>query len=313
LTVVSIAHATGFYGWAFWFTALLCVISFFINVGYVLLLRMLHEGPSAQDLVRLKRKKEFNYRKLLRFPHTYWLIVLLEFVMGSIWSSFLHINTELVKTRWGVSDTTAAYNSSISQFLPIFVAPFLGYLMDRYGQRCFAIILSTGTLTLSMLLLGFTYIYPVVGMAIFSISLTLGPVAITSAVPLILPLDCVGSALGIFKSATNIGTTILDISVGFLQDLSGGKYDDVMVCFLVLSAFSMAASGVLLLVERKVYNGVLDMSDTKRSEFMGEKARNAEAENSTAGRVSMWNWAYVGTLVILLITSWVLFILFVML
>jgi hypothetical protein len=44
-----------------------------------------------------------------------------------------------VKTRWGgtgeITDKIAAYNSSVAQFLPIFVSPFLGYLLDRFGNR----------------------------------------------------------------------------------------------------------------------------------------------------------------------------------
>jgi len=44
-----------------------------------------------------------------------------------------------VKTRWGgageITDRIAANNSSIAQFLPIFVAPFLGYFLDRFGNR----------------------------------------------------------------------------------------------------------------------------------------------------------------------------------
>jgi len=41
----------------------------------------------------------------------------------------------LVKKRWNRTDEIAAYNSSVAQFLPIFISPFLGYFLDRFGNR----------------------------------------------------------------------------------------------------------------------------------------------------------------------------------
>lgn len=43
----------------------------------------------------------------------------------------------MVKLRFGHNDQTSAYIASIAQVLPIFFAPFQGYLHDYYGYRAF--------------------------------------------------------------------------------------------------------------------------------------------------------------------------------
>ncbi|RIB29423.1 major facilitator superfamily domain-containing protein [Gigaspora rosea] len=93
LTVVPIKRAAGFYGWAFWFAALLCVVSLVINVVYIYVMKLINENLSEQEIKKLKQKKSFNPRILLYLPTIYWIFVLLEFEFGSSWTSFLHINS----------------------------------------------------------------------------------------------------------------------------------------------------------------------------------------------------------------------------
>ncbi|RUS15224.1 hypothetical protein BC937DRAFT_92727 [Endogone sp. FLAS-F59071] len=53
--------------------------------------------------------------------------------------------------------------------------------------------------------------------------------ALISAVPLTLPLSLVGTALGVFKSGSNVGGTMADIVIGLLQDADPlREYDGVM-------------------------------------------------------------------------------------
>ncbi|CAG8578995.1 2612_t:CDS:2 [Gigaspora margarita] len=108
----------------------------------------------------------------------------------------------------------------------------------------FYVISSAVFLTASIYLLGFTLLTPVIGMLLFSISLSLGPVTTLSSIPIILPLDYVGTGLGIVKSCSNIGSTLFDIIGGILQDLDG--------------------------VARTWYDGIIDMKEDKRREYYEE-------------------------------------------
>jgi hypothetical protein len=55
-------------------------------------MRILNEKLSRQEMMMIKQKKKFDPKKLLTFPNIFWNFVLLEFVLGSAWTSFLHIS-----------------------------------------------------------------------------------------------------------------------------------------------------------------------------------------------------------------------------
>ncbi|CAJ0840224.1 12545_t:CDS:2 [Entrophospora sp. SA101] len=272
LTVIPIAKVTGSYKWAFWFTAFLCFFSLIINLIYVLLMRKFHKRLNTQEMLKLKQKKHFNPKILLIFPIIYWFFVLLEFILGSVWASFLTIHTELVKIRWNKTDETAAYDASIAQFLPIFISPFLGFLLDRFGHRSLVLIVSAVFLVISMGLLGFTSaITPIIGMICFSISLSFGPVTTLSTIPVLLPMDYVGTGLGFIKSTSNVGSTIYNILVGLLQDLDKGMYGKVMIFYLTSSILAIIASLCLYFVSKKWYDNILDMKESERKVYYKEK------------------------------------------
>ncbi|KAG1242208.1 hypothetical protein G6F68_016301 [Rhizopus microsporus] len=85
-------------------------------------------------------------------------------------------------------------------------------------------------------LLGWTYVNAVIGMILYSISLAFGLVSIISSIGMVLPPEYLGTGSGIYKSTINIGTTILDIVVGVVQDHTQHQaYTGVMILFLVLA------------------------------------------------------------------------------
>ncbi|RUS33014.1 hypothetical protein BC938DRAFT_473493 [Jimgerdemannia flammicorona] len=73
---------------------------------------------------------------------------------------------------------------------------------------------SAALLLICMILLGFTCVHPIVAMSIFNVALTFGPLLNPAGKPDRLCRH--GS--GPVKAASNIGTTILDITVGVIQD-----------------------------------------------------------------------------------------------
>ncbi|CAG8446828.1 13734_t:CDS:2 [Dentiscutata heterogama] len=255
-------------------------------------------GFYEQEIQKLKQKKSFNPRKLLYLPTIYWIFVLLEF-------EFVTANASQ-----GISDDEAASRSSLAQFLPIFIAPFLGYLLDRYGRRSATLIASAVFLTLSMFLIGFTMISSIIVMLLFSISLSLGPVSLLSSIPIILPLDYVGTGLGIIKSCSNIGSTLYDIIVGILQDIDGGEYRLVMHLYLVTSIIAVLVAVWLSFIASKWYDGIIDMKEDERSKYyeeirakrdqQGQERRNSYDGQDIHTKVtypSRRNWAYVTTFV----------------
>lgn len=45
--------------------------------------------------------------------------------------------SDLLHVRYGYEETKAAWLSSFSQIVPIFLSPFLGAFLDHYGKRSY--------------------------------------------------------------------------------------------------------------------------------------------------------------------------------
>ncbi|RCH86311.1 Major facilitator super domain-containing protein 1 [Rhizopus azygosporus] len=299
-TVVPIASWLGWYGYGFWFSAILCIFSFLINLIYIVLLKRVSSNQQdCQVQQSAHRRKSFSWSKLMYLPHSFWLIASMEFLLGGGWGCFLHINSEYVKFRFGFNDRTAAGVASVAQVLPIFLMPMLGIFADRYGKRTWMMIGSGASFLLALLLLEYTPIHPIVGMISFSVSLALGPVALVSSVPLILPLSLVGTGMGLIKSGTNVGASIFDILTGLLQDHDAHRgYGSVIDFFIIIVTLSILSGITLLILNRIMYGNLLD------------SASSAETKQEQLTERLKSNYFYAGIYIVLVIVSWIMFIRF---
>lgn len=171
------------------------------------------------------------------------------------------------------------------------------------------IVIGSGlTFLVSLLLLNYTHIAPVVGMLFFSISLALGPVGLVSSVPIILPMSLVGTGMGLVKSSTNIGASLFDIATGLLQDMDDHQgYDGVMNFFIGVGALSVIAGLTLWFLDMSIYDALLDQSAR-------DQRQQEQKVETSAVQEKLWaNWIYGGVYLFLACLSWILFIKFVLL
>ncbi|ORZ11945.1 major facilitator superfamily domain-containing protein [Absidia repens] len=315
-TVVPIANRSGWYGYGFWFSALLCAFSMVINLIYIFLLRKISVVDNVDQCKKiqvLRQKKTFHWSKLMYLPHAYWLIVSMEFLLGGGWGCFLHINSELVKYRFGYDNEHASAIASVAQLLPVFFMPLLGVLVDRYGKRTVMMIGSGITFTLAIYLLDFTHIHPLLGMLIFSLSLSLGPIALVSSVAIILPMSFLSSGLGLIKSATNIGASLFDIVAGWLQDQEADKgYNGVMLFFMLIGTLATVAGVVLWTLDSILYGHLIDQGRQRRRGKMDMETTNyKKKQDAMADHPLKMNYVYGAILFGLMATSWGLFLRFI--
>ncbi|KAG2215886.1 hypothetical protein INT46_004142, partial [Mucor plumbeus] len=311
-TVIPIANWTGWYGYGLWFSACLCIFSMIITLVYIALLRTVSSSAVTcrKQLEVITRKKSFSWSKLMFLPHSFWLIAVMEFLLGGGWGCFLHINSEYVKFRFSYSDAHAAATASVAQILPVVLMPFLGVCVDKFGKRTWMMIGSGLAMLSSMLLLEFTATPPLFGMLLFSISLSLGPVGLVSSVPVILPLSLVGTGMGLIKSGTNIGAALFDIATGLLQDADAHKgYDGVIRFFIAISSLAVMAGIVLHILDHTIYKSVLDRSAREAYRSDENKLSNSRPIPLTPIKA---NYIYGAIYFFLCCLSWFLFFRFIL-
>ena len=166
------------------------------------------------------------------------------------------------------------------------------------------------TFVASLLLLGFTYANPLIGMFLFSLSLALGPVGLVSSVPVILPLSLVGTGMGLIKSGTNIGASLFDIATGFLQDAAENQgYGHVIDFFIGIGVLAVIAGLTLCVLDWTMYGSLLDRSaqEAKRLEALENKLETSAVQEK------LWDkWLSGGIYIFLAALSWVMFFKFVL-
>ncbi|KAG1054331.1 hypothetical protein G6F43_003655 [Rhizopus delemar] len=317
LVANPIAVRTGDWVWAFWLSFILCCFSIVMNVIYAFVVRHLrHQGGvlSTQDLQKLKSRKQFDWRGVLKFPLIYWQILLIEFLYAAVWSSFQTISTEFVTLHFGSTGVLAGYTASASQTVPIVATPLLGILMDLYGCRIITLLISAIFLILSSVLLGWTYVSAVVGMVFYSISLAFGPISMITSIGMVLPSDYIGTGLGMYKSSNNIGTTILDIIVGVVQDHTQDQaYTGVMILFLTLACIGLVLICTLWVSQYVALDNLLEAGRQKRVALMKErnqkeidlKAQGLDSYENT--KIQWVNWVCLILFIAATIVAWVLF------
>lgn len=323
LVANPIAVKTGDYVWAFWLSFIICVFSILMNIIYALVVRHLRRsnGQSGAaimtktEVTKAKKRKAFHWKSLLKFPTIYWHILLIEFIFAAIWSSFQTISTEFVQIHFGKdSSILAGYTASASQSVPIVATPVLGVIMDLFGLRITILLISAIFLIISCALLGWTYVNATVGMVFYSISLAFGPIGMITSIGMILPSDYIGTGLGMYKSSNNIGTTILDIIVGVVQDHTANQsYYGVMILFIALSGVGFLLIAALWVSQYYYYDNLLEASRKKRLARM-EDFNNKEVALNKRGLDSFHdvearplNYVYIGTFIVCLVVAWVLF------
>lgn len=176
----------------------------------------------------------------------------------------------------------------------MYKAIFMGiHLLNLY---LFLVLAAAILLVVALVLLTHTWVVPAAGMIIFSLALASGTVSVISSAPLLLPHELAGTGMGLHKCANNIGTTIVAILVGYVQDLTyhdGNPYDDqsdltneyngVMTLYIVMACCSTLVVVIFIFMDYKLLGGWLQ-ADKKERDRRLEVARREQEEEDRARR-----------------------------
>ncbi|KAI9314074.1 major facilitator superfamily domain-containing protein [Dichotomocladium elegans] len=270
-----IAQQTHDWVWPFWLSVILCGFSIAMNIAYALMVRKLITGQDLTSKFDRKKKKTFEIQSVVKFPVLFWLVITIEFIYAAVWTSFQTISTELIQIRFGTTSVIAGYKASASVVVPIIATPLLGLVMDMFGFRICILLFSSIFLILSTSLLGWTDVDALVGMLLYSMSLAFGPIAMITSIGMILPSDYIGTGLGLYKASNNVGTSILDIVVGVVQDHTHGQaYGGVILLYLILAAIGFILICILLVSQRVSLANLLETGRQNRLQIMKRKYDN---------------------------------------
>ncbi|KAJ1971570.1 hypothetical protein H4R34_005699, partial [Dimargaris verticillata] len=238
-----------------------------------------------------RKRPPFDFGKVLRFTDIMWHFFFLCFLFGAVWIPFVHLSSNMIKVEYQLPDSQSAWLSSLIFALPIVLNPVTGVVLDRTGRLTWVVlgsaiclVLASGLMLLRPTTLAMAHdsstslgtsdsIEAAIPLFFFALSLSLGPLAQVTSIPLMLPPasshGAMGTALGIRRCVEHIGATLLDTLSGALQDLEPShRYTYVLRLFLMLSVATCLAVGGWMYLDQKLLHRVLTEPKRRRSAIL---------------------------------------------
>ncbi|KAK4054331.1 hypothetical protein OIO90_003564 [Microbotryomycetes sp. JL221] len=316
-TAVPISEGTGWYGWAFWIPAMWCLVSVMITIGYVIFdakfvpksIRLTSNKAAAKLARDHVAKKRFNLSAYWLLPWAFWMLPSTMVMQSAAAGAFGGISPDLIRMK-GYTEAVAAFTANARQLIPLFLLPFVGLGIDRFGHRFHLIAFAPLLWILSYSLIGFTSVHPLVPVVFVSFCNLIQAFPIQATIPLLVRDQTkLGTAFGVYRAFNNAGSAIMDVVIGRLQDSTEDMaYTKVLYLVISLKALAFVLGLGYLFADFKYLGRGMTMSERARVE-QESQIENPEDDPLTRRTVSkVWTWYGTGILFAMVVTGWVIFI-----
>lgn len=167
--------------------------------------------------------------------------------------------TEDYCSQLATAQNKAAVVMSIPYTLSAFLSPFIGFLIDRYGQRATITMLSAWVIVAVHAALAFTTISPEVPLVGQGLAYTCFAAVLWPAIPIVVELERQGLAFGIATASYNMGCGILPLIVAAIYNHDDDHYiPEVEYLFIALGVWASVLGIYLVYVDYYYLGGVLN-------------------------------------------------------
>ena len=260
-TETIIVDYFGHYSYALWAGLIFCLLSLVSNIVYCLLDK---KGEHVLDLKEEEVEEKIVFSDIKNFNSSFWYVTFLCLTFYGAIFPFQHLAADFFHDKWGVPlqagagggflqqvfsnflhmFSTAPGMAGIIVFASMVFAPLAGSLVDKIGKRASLMIVGSLLMIPAHLLMGITYINPVICMIVLGAAFVLVPAAMWPSVPLIISEKHVGTAFGLMTMIQNIGLGLFPWLSGKLRDLTG-DYTASQIMFASLGVLGLALAFLL--------------------------------------------------------------------
>jgi len=176
------------------------------------------------------------YRVLKEAGVRIWLLGLSWALFDGALMSFCTYAPNYFESQ-GLDISRAGLISSFPMWGSIFLAPFAGYLMDRFQRKWLFVVTGCGCIAILLLLIPKLLNHVVMLSILIGIFTAVIPTAIFAYTPDILPERMMGFGFGVLGTSIGIGISLSTYIVGVLRDITG----NYMLSFTMMAILSLMA------------------------------------------------------------------------
>jgi hypothetical protein len=340
-TAVPIGESTGRWYFAFWLGAIMCGITLIINLAYLSIEKSMPIAahvPTGRQVARAREARGLNRdgserstsgksdsgvvsfvrtrlvylsQSLWTIPAGFWLVALSQLLQAGAILGYTSNSADAIEKTRHTTRLTAGYTSSLSQIMPIVLTPLVGLGFDRFGRRMHVVAAVAALWVVILALLAYSSVHPLVPVLLGSFALSANAIPFIAAIPLLVPQQSsIGTAFGIWKAFNSAGSTIIDISIGAIQDRTpDGGYSRVFAFLIALKAVDILFGCFYHYIDRRYLSSILFLSERKRIEQEKQQGEGHEKQGLLAAK-KFWTIAGMTVGCALISTAYVLYIIY---
>ncbi|KAI8326250.1 MFS general substrate transporter [Martensiomyces pterosporus] len=285
-------------------------------------------------LGRLWAKLRWLFFGLAALPESYWHVLLCISVQGTLFIPLHEIIPEMMETEWSYSRAEASRLFVYLHIIPIVLHISLGIFINRFGHRINIFFVGSVLIFVASVFTTFVRRIPILlSLILMNLSGSFVPASIFSLMNIVIDNgEIAGAALGLIRSAEFASVTLMEMLDGLLQDADHNRYDTVLVGLVVFAGILLVVAFVSLVVDYTVNGGIMnsanpysklkpicpfqaDTGSKAGAEKFGERDSESQTQESLAPTASIpidipkRRYYYIGTIGVLLVAAWGLFIL----
>jgi len=171
--------------------------------------------------------------------------------------AFIAVAKDFFEGKWNSDSTVrdgASFRSSVVYLMSMIFTIFVGAFVDSVGRRAWIMTVTCFMSMPAFLLFEFTMLDPMWGMLLLGCTYMFAASSMWPCIPLVVPMELVGTANGIATSLQMIGIALANMLVGILQDAGPGYYPGTSVKSYSYCMIFFMASGLVATLLSLVLN-----------------------------------------------------------
>lgn len=252
-TAAPIADKMGSWRMSIWVSTIIMLVCFIFFFIYLLIDKRSAQGAGSGG------GEKIVFGDIFRLGPAFWVVSLLCLTYYSAVFPFTSHATRFLQVKWGMSAASGGNYTSYIMTASMIFTPLLGLFVDKRGHRGKIMVIGSLLILPAHLLLGLTYMHPIISFVMLGVSFSLVPAALWPAVPILVKEEFLGTAYGIIGWIQNVGLFAFPWMAGTIVDAAAVEvkgYANMEIMFASLSLAGLVFAGLLMYFDRKYRSGL---------------------------------------------------------